>query len=429
MPRERASADDRRFAVGVRRLTDARRRALLGAGLGLAAGGPAARFAAAAAPAEAGFPRLMGMNIGAKHYDDPGYQRELARMDVVILGFYRGWNPRGLAGGPTAAMRSALQAIKARNPRALIGQYTVLNEAYDDPRDGATADLRDRLYAGGWWLLDAAGRKVQWTSRYATWETNYTAWTRPDARGRRWPEWLAERNAAAFFRPVPELDIVYLDNVMQRPRVSGDWDLDGANDDPSSPKIEAACRAGHRAHWRRLRRLLPGALLVGNPDNDLAAREWRGALDGAFLEGLMGERWSIERREGWGAMMARYRAALRNTRAPRLVGFNVHGDPGDRRLFRYAYASCLLDDGYFCFTDATRGYSSVPWFDDYERALGRALTPPPASPWRGALWRRDFERGIVLVNPSSATQSAALGSGRGATRIALQPKDGVVLRR
>ena len=39
------------------------------------------------------FPRLMGMNIGAKNYDDPAYQRQLARLDVVILGFYQGWKP------------------------------------------------------------------------------------------------------------------------------------------------------------------------------------------------------------------------------------------------------------------------------------------------------------------------------------------------
>lgn len=423
MPRAGAPVDRRRFAVGVRRLTDTRRRALLRAGLGVAAGGWAAGFARGAAPQAAGFPRLMGMNIGAKNYDDPGYQRELARLDVAILGFYRGWNPQGLRAGSSAAMRAALQAIKARNPRLLIGQYTVLNEAHDDPRDGATADLRDKLNASQWWLLNAAGRKLQWTRRYSAWETNYTAWARPDARGRRWPEWLAERNYEVFFRDVPELDIVYLDNVMRRPRVSGDWDLDGAIDDPAAPRIEAACRAGHLAHWRRLRGLLPGTLLIGNADNDLAAPQWRGALDGAFLEGLMGERWSIERREGWGAMMARYRAALRNTRAPRLVGFNVHGDPRDLRFFRYAYASCLLDNGHFSFTDRARGYSGVAWFAEFDRRLGRALTPPPDAPWRGEVWRRDFERGIALVNPGAITQTVALG----AMRATLPPRDGMLL--
>jgi hypothetical protein len=45
------------------------------------------------------------------------------------------------------AIRKAVQAIKAHNPRIFVGQYTVLSEAYDNPKDAATLDLRDKLYA------------------------------------------------------------------------------------------------------------------------------------------------------------------------------------------------------------------------------------------------------------------------------------------
>src|SRR5436190_10724032 len=69
--------------------------------------------------------------------------------------------------------------------------------------------------------------------------------------------------------------------------------------------------------------------------------------DGGFLEAMMGESWSMEKRAGWDKMMQHYRAVLANTRPPRIVGFNVHGRPKDYRFFRFAYASCLLDDGYF----------------------------------------------------------------------------------
>jgi PAS domain-containing protein len=386
----------------------------------------AALLAAASAQAEAPFPRLMGMNIGAKHYHDPAYQAALARLDVVILGFYRGWNPQGDPAGSAAATREVVGALKARNPRLLVGQYTVLNEMRDDARDAATLDLQRKLDAEGWWLRDARGRRVQWTDSYATWEVNFTPFAARDAQGRRWPEWLAERNHAVFFGPVPEFDLVYLDNVMRPPRVRGDWDGDGANDDPRGAKVLAAHVAGHLAHWRRLRELMPGALLVANVDHDLSDPAWRGVLDGAFLEGLMGERWSIETGAGWEAMMARYRAALSNTRAPHLVGFNVHGDPRDRRFFRYAYASCLLDDGYFSYTDRAMGYSSVPWFEEYAIELGRALQPPPRAPWRDGVWRRDFEGGIVLVNPARSARTAELGPGLG---VRLLAKDGAILPR
>ena len=397
--------------------------------------------ATVAAPA---FPRLMGMNIGSKNYDDVAYQNDLARMDIVILGFYRGWLPAGYAPDATSAMRKAIQAIKARNPRIRIGQYTVLNEANDDPGDAATADLREKLHADAWWLRDASGRKVQWTTRFSTWEVNATTWTRPDASGRRWPQWLAERNYSTYFRDVPEFDIVYLDNVMAASRVRGDWKLAGNDQDPRDTGILAAHYAAHLAHWNALRQRAPGLLLIGNVDNDLSNPPWRGQLDGAFLEAMMGERWSIERREGWSAMMERYRAVLRNTRPPGIVGFNVHGNPADYRLFRYAYASCLLDDGYFSFTDAAKGHSSVPWFDEYDFKLGPARSSPPAAPWNDGVWRRDFEHGVVLVNPTSSPrtivvdpelrrlagkQDPVVNDGAAVTRVTLAPRDGIVLRR
>lgn len=406
--------------------------------------GICSQVAGANGAATANFPRLMGMNIGAKNYEDAGYQRDISRLHVVILGFYRGWEPAGYAANSTLAMRKAVRAIKARNPGILVGQYTLLNEAYDNPNDAATADLREKLTASKWWLLNAAGRKVQWTTDYASWETNFTTWTRPDAGGRRWPQWLAERNYAVFFRDIPEFDIVYFDNVMMNSRVRGDWNLSGRDADAADPGIVAAHRAGHLEHWHHMRTLMPGALLIGNTDNDLGNAQWRDQLNGGFLEGLMGERWSIEKREGWNAMMERYRAVLQNTRQPKIVGFNVSGAVDDYRFFRYAYTSCLLDDGYFSFTDASRGYSSVAWFDEYEYKLGNALSAPPNAAWDKGVWRRDFQNGVVLVNPTTETrtvnvepgfrrlagrQDAVVNNGSAAGQLTLRPKDGIVLRR
>ena len=399
--------------------------------------------AAAANPATATFPRLMGMNIGAKNYDDPRYLKELSRLDVVILGFYKGWQPAGYAASPALAMRRVARELKTRNPDILIGQYTILGEAYDDPNDVSTADLRAKLNENDWWLRNASGRKVQWTSDYAAWDTNITAWTRPDAQGRRWPQWLAERNYAAFFRDVPEFEIVYLDGVMDS-RVRGSWKQDGRDARPDDSDVQSAHRAGHVEHWNRIRQLQPKALLLGNADNDLSNAQWRNQLNGAFLEALMGESWSIEKRQGWIKMMERYRAALQNTREPKLVGFNVSGALEDYRFFRYAYASCLLDDGYFSYTDKARGFSSVPWFDEYDYKLGSARSAPPAAAWKEGIWRRDFDKGIVLVNPTNETrtvtlepglrrlagkQDGSVNNGSAVLELTLHPRDGIVLRR
>ena len=128
------------------------------------------------------------------------------------------------------------------------------------------------------------------------------------------------------------------------------------------------------------------------------------------------------------------RCALANTRAPKLVGFNVHGDPRDLRFFRYAYASCLLEDGYFSFTDKARGYGSVPWFAEYDHRLGKA-GPPPAAAWREVVWRRDFARGAVLVNPTGSARTLQMEPGlrrldaSPVARLRLEARDAIVLAR
>lgn len=388
------------------------------------------------------FPRLMGMNIGAKNYHEPQYQRQLARLDVVILGFYPGWNPRK----EPNPVRNVVRQLKVLNPRLLVGQYTVLNEAYDNlGRNKADEDKYRKLYSENWWLKKADGKKAQWSSEYGTWEVNITSWANPDINGRRYPEWLAERDYSLFFQRIPEFDIWYLDNVFAKPRIpAADWNRDGKNDDGDNPSIISAYRKSHVREWATAKTLAPGLLLVGNADNDLTAPEYRGQLNGVFLEGLIGRWWSLEARSGWEKMMERYRTAKANTAPPHLVGFNVFGERDDYRRFRYGFTSCLLDDGYFSYTDEDEGYSSTPWFDEYDVDLGQALDPPQTEPWQKGVYRRRFQKGIVLVNPSHFKTTVEIGPGYRAfpgqqdkgvndgvpvTTLTIPGKDGIVLVR
>ncbi len=352
-------------------------------------------------PGQPSFPRLMGMNIGAKNYDDPNYQRQLARLDVVILGFYNGWKPR-------YGMDRVVRNLKELSGgRILVGQYTVLNECVDNPKNTADLDVQTKLHEMNWWAHKSDGSRVQWTTIYRTWDINFTAWSKADVNGLRYPQWYVERSDRILFKPAP-FDIWYCDNVFGRPRVTADWDGDGKDDSPKDPRVAAAYRAGHRAEWDHIRNVHPGIPLMGNADSDLSEAEYVGQLEGAFLEGLMGKSWSIETYGGWVAAMQRYREAMRNTRAPHLVGFNVHGPAGDYHFFRYALASCLLDDGYFCFTANEREYSSVAWFDEFDFKLGPAVSKPPTAEWKKGVWRRDFKHGIALVNPTKTPVTVEL---------------------
>ncbi len=360
-----------------------------------------------AAANEVGFPRLLGMNIGAKTYHEAHYQKELARLDVVILGFYRGWNP---ANRPEP-IREVVRELKRLNPSLLVGQYTVLNELNDDPKNVAIEDIRYKLHRENWWLRKSDGSRVQWTSAYNAWEINITEWTKPDFNNQRYPQWLAQRDYRVFFEPVPEFDIWYFDNVMAQQRIgAADWDRDGKDESGKDPRIQQAFRRGQADHWQKAKALAPKLLLMGNADNDLSFPEYKGKLGGVFLEGMMGYRWSPEIQEGWEKTMVRYHTVFDNSLPPRLVGFNVAGKFNDWRFFRYAFATCLLNDGYFSYTDEAKD-GSVPWFDEYEIKLGKAIDPPQKAPWMRGVYRRRFVNGMALVNPAGSSAAVTVESG------------------
>jgi len=392
----------------------------------------------AAPPVKTTFPKIGGMNIGAKNYGDAAYQTDLAKLDLVILGFYRGWRSGSIT------IKSAVLSLKAKNPNLWVGQYTIINEAYDDTvAHAANKDLYYKLYQANWWLRDSAGNKVQWTTAYGTFETNFTEFSAPDGQGKRYPQWLAERDFGIYFDTIP-FDIWYFDNVMYKPRTHGDYNLDGINDNPDNAGVQAAFRRGMAAEWQRSRELKPGIYCVGNTDGDLSQTEIAGKLDGGFLEGHFGISWSPETWAGWNVAMTTYHNVMRNTVAPKLTMFNTQGNTSDYKLMRYGLASTLMDNGYYCFTDTAKGYSSVPWFDEFDVDLGTAVDTPQTSAWQKGVYRRLFQKGLALVNPKGngtktvyvgpgykrflGTQAPAINSGAIVTdSVTLPERDGIIL--
>ena len=349
-----------------------------------------------------GFPRLLGMNIAIDSYQLPTYQAALAKLDVVILGFYPGWNKMQT----NEPIRDAVKAIKNINPNILIGQYTILNEAQEDtPQYKMYSYKSIKLDQENWWLRDAGGNQVQWTAIFDTWVINYTNWVKPDANGLRYPEWLAQQDYNLYFQPVPEFDFWYYDAVLSDPRVlAANWKLDGTNYSNTDPVIQQAVRIGTSNEWTIARELAPNVLFFGNStDTILAYPEYKNKLNAAFFEGLMGKSWSYETWAGWDVMMSHYQTVAPSLQAPKIVGFNVWGKVNDYQFFRYAFASCLMDNGFFNFTDVNVGYGSVPWFDEYNVNLGNAIdTPQQVHVYKGVHYR-NFEHGLVLVNPTATT--------------------------
>lgn len=414
-----------------------RRRLLQSFGAAWAVSGPAL-----AQPTPPGRVKLLGMNIGAKNYDDTAYLDAMARLDVVIIGLFPGW--KGDRDGST--FRRLLQQLKVRNPRIKVGQYTVLNEAPDDRvKAAAERDKIDKLDQENWWLRDPSGAKTQWTKSFGAWDINITEWAKPDRNGERYPQWLAKRDARMYFDRVPELDIWYFDNVMEHSRVTkGDWQGKGAASSPKDPEVASAYRRAQASHWQAARALKPSVIRMGNVDHDLSMPEYTGQLQAAFLEAMMGKSWSLETWAGWRRMMQRYFGVMQNLAPPKLIGFNVWGRTDDYRFLRYSLGSCLLGDGHFSFTDEKAGYSSVPWFDEFDVRLGEPVDGPAREPWGNGVYRRRYEHAMVLVNPETSPrpirleagwkrlagrQAPEVNTGAPASEFVLPARDGLVLVR
>jgi hypothetical protein len=307
-------------------------------------------------------------------------------------------------------MQGVVNTMRQVNPTIKLAHYTNMFESaasHSEPREQAKINL---INANGWWLRDASGQLTQWTTIYSTYLINLTAWAPKDASGRRWPQVAAQVETDYVLSKVTGVDYIYIDGVIWRPRVNADWKRNGTNQLLGDPEVQTAMRQGYVDYFTALRTLNPGKKIIGNADNDLSTTEYRGQLEGAFLECALGKSWSFETWGGWNRMMSEYRKMLANTRAPKDVIFEGCGPNGvDLNIMRYGMASALLEDGWYAYTAA----GNKPAFraDEFSVPLGTAAEAPPTAATTSGIWLRRYTNGMVLVNPGTTTASVNIGAG------------------
>jgi hypothetical protein len=398
------------------------------------------------------FPRLGGFKTSAPQaYEDPAYQAQLAKLNVAVLNNFPGWEA-----AHHTTFKAVVDQIKARNPNTLIFMYANMNEAVKD-NPGVWIDVYNKLNANKWWLYSSGTSGLPVTS---TWGpnfgiTNYTMGAATDSSGKRYLDWYPTWSYNTFLKSAPNVDGVLTDNFFWKPRVNGDWNRDGVIDSKDSAIAQKLHREGMAKYIAVWRQILPGKYQLGNGDwgnPSSVAPEYDQLLNGSLLERAIGDSWSPEGKSitgavnswgSWKLMMQHYWRLMHDTADPKLVIFQQWGVKTDYQAFRYGFASCLMDDGYYDF--AVGKYTEIPWFDEYDAKLGQAVTPPPRTPWKNGVWRRDFENGIALVNPRgngqqtvdlggtfkriSGKQDTTVNNGATATQITLKDRDGIVLMR
>ena len=363
-----------------------------------------------------------------------GAQALAARFKLTLVGFY--------AGMTKTRIQSYVNNIRALNPSIKLGTYVILSEYRDNaaPTDTDYA-LVTALNQNNWWARDAVtGEKLQWTSAYATYGTNVTAYTTPDASGKRWPQFKAKFDTDHILGGVTGLDYIYIDQVNDGPLVAADYMLNGTNQSKTDPTVMAAFRQGTVEYFNSLRSLNTDKKLIANAAS-LATPEFNNQLEGAFMECQIGKSWSYETWAGWNTTMNRYRAEIAQTKAPHDVVFQTCGATADPTLARYGLASAMLEDGYFAFT--VNNQLAPPWFDEYDAQIGTPTEAPPTAATASGIWVRHYTNGIVLVNPSkttaasidigtgykhmSGTQDPTVNNGLAEQVITLQPRTGMIM--
>jgi len=395
------------------------------------------------------FPRLAGVNNGApQNYWEPAYQAKLAKLNWSLLAVWVNW-------GATAdtTMEQVVRNIKAINPDTRVFLYeNPMEVAEGNSAASVVFEKNDKMK---WWAYEKGSTGPYVLSLYgkqtqrAQYQVNNTLFTPKDSSGYQQWEWHARWVVQQFYKPNPSIDGFFEDNVFWRPRVDADWNRDGVTDSKDSPQSGKWLREALAKRFALLHTLMPGKLMIGNitdwGNSKSELTEYDQALNGGLIEGIIGKHYSVETWSSWAEMMRWYRKTMAAVAEPKLVAFHQVGSVTDYKTMRYGLASCLLDNGYYAFSDETKGYSGVPWFDEYDFKLGKAVKPPATVEYQKGVYRRDFENGIVLVNPKgngtvevtleedfrrlTGKQDPAVNNGALTRKVVLQDRDGIILKR
>jgi len=265
---------------------------------------------------------------------------------------------------------------------------------------------------------------------------------------------------------------------------NGQMDINGDGIADSAVLINTMMDDGTRKMLSESRRVFPnGSLIIGSSgyNGGPLAVGSDAKTDDTYLNllnGRMLEAFLSNTDTSWLETM---RAAVLEDQAsinPRVAMFDAHGTENGFDHLRYTLASALMLNSYFAMHDVKTWFSSDPlqvswWYDEYSVDLktGQAVQSLNAKGYLGSpltdaynvdnkeemlktlllnndpraefnVWRRDFQNGIVLVNPSGSTKTIDLhgsyrkilgvkdpkfNDGSTVTEITLLPRSGIIL--
>ncbi len=338
-------------------------------------------YAVAAPELKKEYPRLVNYYLAWTMNEREAI--ELAKWDMLVLDMeVAKHNP------------DSIKRIRELNPRVVILAYITPAEIRTDLGNlGNAAPMRTALAAKireSWYVKNANGdRRSFWPG---TTILNISA-VAPVEQGERW----ADAMVSFVKNDVMSSglwDGIFYDNAWENITyfARGSVDLNGDGVDEPSARADELWRAGLKDLYKKTRDALPNSYVFAN-DGPLYAA----SVDGMLIENFAKERFSI---------MVRKLQTVRDQSKERAALLNANtansGNAADYRAMRYGLATAFAYDSFYSFDNGDQTHAERWWYDEYKTFLGAPRGAVQAL--SSGLVRRDFDQGIVLVNPTTTAK-------------------------
>lgn len=347
---------------------------------------------------------------------------DISRHDLLIL------TPAQMA-----TKQNVIRRIRAKNPDIIMLAY-VPSQSYNVRYWTQDPVFRHMRINERWWLDDPQGNHtfitddLLVTNMSDDWISYLLDFTQDRV--------LSIDNVDGIFFDMVSENISWLNN--------GDIDVEGNGRRTSAQVADRYWLQQSVSLLQRAQRELDTTYIVTNGSSHPDMQP--------YINGRMFETFPTpwEANGDWGAIMnnlKRNKTANINPQITILNGNTYNtGNNRNYRHVRYTVGSGLLEDAYISYDYGDQNHGHLWWYDEYNVDLGGGTTAPRSLTGRDTygpdLWRRDFDRGAVLVNSADrriavdlggefeklrGTQDPIVNDGRIVSDVSLAGSDGLIL--
>ncbi len=338
-------------------------------------------------------PILANYILGTLPQDSDSIAR-LAKFDLLIVSAEQG-----------VVRKSVLQKIRELNPKIILLAYVPSQSTNDSWKEYPANTLYGNFQMNdNWWLRDTAGNKISdWPRLHNT------------DLSQGWSDYLinyVQNNILSQGLWDGIFYDMFYDSIADRNHGDIDLNRDSVRDEPTWANAQWVSRMSYllSASQQRL-----GVKYIMMNGNSIPAMQ-------SFANGRMYENFPTPWEAGgsWSGIMTGLKRNQSLNAKPQIYVFNANtantGNQKDYRRMRFGLASSLLfDDVYFSFDYGDKDHNQIWWYDEYGVNLGNSITAPISQTGQvqfnvSDIWRRDYEHGLALVNPSVNSQTIDLGN-------------------